>query len=760
VLVALVAVAATQPPPNISAPARGADELAARLGSRAVTGDLDRVLREVRRRAVGERELDQEVVCGHTGPRHAARVGLARGLAAIDELDRDVVRLVADARRGDGVEVGDRRIDGHHDRQQGARHRAVDGDLAVAVSHTVGLEVGRRTGTRAAGRFLVAVAVVLVRVAVAVVVVAVVAVLGSIRADVVLAIVAVFVVVDVGARLVTGIRRGRARAVAVAVAVVVPGVRVHGVVVHRSVAVVVRAVADLRRAGVDGAVAVVAVVVVGHVARGLAAGVAGRGAVPLAVAVRIPVEGRLDTLVDVAVAVVVDLVADLGLAGVRVLLAVVAVFVTGVVVRAVHLAHVVAVFVGTLDGGAIRVAVAVRVQVAGLETIAVLVDLVARHLGFTRVHVGVGVVAVLVVVDVARRHIAGVRRVVEVAEAILVVVGVPGRRVRRVVLVRVAVAVVVRAVADLVHIGVHVCVAVVAVLVVAHEVGRLLTGTGVDLGVAEAVAISVLEPDVGVEGVVVVHHAIAVTVDLVAVLVRIGVHVCVAVVAVELDGRVGRTLDVDHAIVGLFTGLRQLHHVAEAVLVAVVEPLTRRRDQLVLVVAVVVVVDVAVRCVFCTEGFAGTEGVVVAVVVPGGLVTLAQALQAAVDRGVVDRDHSRVVVVVVTGTPGRVAVLVVALLVVVHDAVAVVVEAVADLDRAGVLTRLGIHAVGTDELGPTLREVLGAGRAPESVAICIADHVAVDAVIRPKRLTVDTAHLGQDQKQTHAASSLAPGAEM
>ncbi len=102
-------------------------------------------------------------------------------------------------------------------------------------------------------------------------------------------------------------------------------------VVGRAVAVLVHvaAVADFRGPRVDGRVAVVAVGPVRDVARGHAARLRPRGGTALAVAVRIRVEGRLHAFVHGFVAVVVDPIAHLGVAGVAEGGAVVAVALVG-----------------------------------------------------------------------------------------------------------------------------------------------------------------------------------------------------------------------------------------------------------------------------------------------------------------------------------------------------------------------------------------------------------------------------------------------
>ncbi len=123
--------------------------------------------------------------------------------------------------------------------------------------------------------------------------------------------------VDIGVVTVVGVRdvaldvlthQHGERGVAVAVAVTVEGLAGDGVVVHRSVAVVVEAVAELRGVLVDARVAVDAVLVVLHLALGQDAGFH-EGvdvAVPVAVHVAVGLEGRAGRGVDRRVDRVVD----------------------------------------------------------------------------------------------------------------------------------------------------------------------------------------------------------------------------------------------------------------------------------------------------------------------------------------------------------------------------------------------------------------------------------------------------------------------
>ena len=119
-----------------------------------------------------------------------------------------------------------------------------------------------------------------------------------------------------------------------------------------------------------------------------------------------------------------------------------------------------------------------------------------------------------------------------VAEAVVVPVEVPGRRVQRARSVRHAIAVVVLAVADLRGGGVHVVVAIVAVSALGHRERVLLALTGlVDGGVVpEAVPVQV--PEVGGEHAL-VHVTVAVVVQVVADLDGVSVDRGFVVVAVQ-----------------------------------------------------------------------------------------------------------------------------------------------------------------------------------------------------------------------------------
>ena len=201
-------------------------------------------------------------------------------------------------------------------------------------------------------------------------------------------------------------------AVAIAIAVLEPVAGVGGGrLVRGAVAVIVEAVAELDDARRDGADRVVAVGAVGHEAGGAGAGHRGLGEVAIAVAVCVAEPGdRVGgaVLIDRAVAVVVDAVAELR--GVRIDSAVAVVAVGGGVCRE-PLAGVVAIHVGgrvhRLACGA-QEGVVVGVEQAELDVVAVLVEAVAHHLGRAGVDRRVVVRAIA-----AECHKAGPRDAVE-----------------------------------------------------------------------------------------------------------------------------------------------------------------------------------------------------------------------------------------------------------------------------------------------------------------------------------------------------------
>ena len=232
-----------------------------------------------------------------------------------------------------------------------------------------------------------------------------------------------------------GERRG---ASAVAVGVDEPGAGLLGLggdvgvlVVGEAVAVVVEAVAELGGGGVDGGVRFVAVVAEGGVAGGAYAGVAdgvGAGGVAVAVIVEVlePQRGVLVgrevpvVVVDLAVAVVVEAVADLFLIGVQISIGVVAVlrFREGLLGAALFAVR---------DGRFRAEAVTVSVDPAENHPVAVVVEVVEDLRATFGADLRVIVVTVVAVGDEPVRG-AGImlarERVVRIAELVAVAVGI------------------------------------------------------------------------------------------------------------------------------------------------------------------------------------------------------------------------------------------------------------------------------------------------------------------------------------------------
>ena len=261
--------------------------------------------------------------------------------------------------------------------------------------------------------------------------------------------------------------------------------------IDRAVAVVVDAVAEVGRTGVDRGVAVVAVAVDRDVTARRGARLLGGRRAAEAVSVAVGVVGRGHSLVGRAVAVVVDGVAGLGRAGVDGGAGVVAVAAQGDEAARGD--------TGAIDRGhgAVAVAVDIRVGVEGVggeafvgAARAVVVDAVT-DLGRARPDGGIGVVAVGAVRDIARGRAARAGRLGHrgVAVAIAVAVLVVGDR--RETLVDRRVAVVVETVAELGRAGIHGVARVVAVGAVRHIAGRLRAGDLGGAARAEGVAIGV-----------------------------------------------------------------------------------------------------------------------------------------------------------------------------------------------------------------------------------------------------------------------------
>jgi hypothetical protein len=544
------------------------------------------------------------------------------------------------------------------------------GGAGVAVAVTVAIGVPGR-GVR--GR-------VLVDGAVAVVVHAV-ADLGGVGVHRSVEVVAVRGVRNVGAAGAAG-RVARVAVVteSIGVGVGVPGAGIERVVViHRPVAVVVHAVADLVGVGIDGGVGVVAVVVVAEVPGGLGtgAGLLEGVAVTVAVEIIVGVVGDQQILVGGTVAVVVLAVADFLGAGVVVGVGVVAVRSVrdrprGLVAERVRSAGVTeTVRVPVVVPGAVATGVDARVIVIGRST-AVLVDVaVVADFDLAGVDGPFGVVAVGVVRDVARERVTGLDRGPRgVAEAVAVQVRVERVRVRGV-LVDAAVTVVVHAVADLAGAGVDGPVGVVAVGVVADEARGGLTGGGRAASVTVAVAVAVGVEGLGVGCVVLVGGTVAVVVDPVTDLVRFRVDRVVGVIAVR------SVVDVAG---GLVAGDGAVRSVTVVITIDIRVPGGRIRGRSLVAVTVAVVVDAVADL-----GLAGVGRSlpVVAVAAVGdvarGLVALHQA-----HAGVAEQ-VGVAVVVPGTGIDGGVFV---------HITVAVVIDVVADLAGVGVDVGLGVVAVG------------------------------------------------------------------
>ena len=306
-------------------------------------------------------------------------------------------------------------------------------------------------------------------------------------------------------------------AVAVAVAVLIP---VAGIgrrrLVGRAVAVVVDIIAELGEGRRDRGNGIVAIIGAGHEASGAAAGNDRLGKIAVAVRIGVAVPGgRVGSgvLVRLAIAVVVDAVADLG--GVRIdgRVAVVAV---GGRVAGVTFSRIVAVDVGDgvdrLTSGS-EEAVVVGIEEAEFDGVAVLVEAVAHHLGPAGVDGGVVVRAIARERDKARTGdaVEGLARGAR-AVAVAVVVGEVGGVDD--IVVHDAAAVVVDKVAGLDGAWPDRRVGIVAIAADQHVAEELIAaGDGGEV-VAEAVAVGVEVADDGVGGLF-VGFAIAVVVEVV-----------------------------------------------------------------------------------------------------------------------------------------------------------------------------------------------------------------------------------------------------
>ena len=496
----------------------------------------------------------------------------------------------------------------------------------------------------------------------------------------------------------TGVGRRAQQAPAIVVGIGIPDLAVDRVFIHSAIAVVIAAVAQLGRQGIDLLAVVVAVEAVGHEALGLLAGQALVSGVAEAVLVPIPVPGGGvgGARIHGAVAVVVHAVAALDGGGVHGGIAVVAVTTVGG--PAAGLGALIEHARGVTEAVSVQVLVPAGgvgcVVLVGLR-VAVVVDAVTQ-LGGARVRRRAGVVAVVGAGGPARGQVAGGEGLVGHAVAVQVGVDVPGQSVGGV-LVHAAVAVVVRAIAGLEGRGVASRIGVVAVATVGEPALGGLAGQGADGRVAEAVQVTVLVPG-GAPLRVLVHGTITVVVETVAQLIVARVAGGVVVVAVA---------GVEHELVGLVAGQRRGEQVAVAVGVAIpVPPGCIHRLGLVHHAVAVVVVAVAVLLSGRTTRLA-----VVAVtrhrhVALGGLTARhhvgrgakAVTVRVPVPADLVHRAH-------------------------VHGAVAVVVDAVADLHAAGQSRQVAVVAV--PGLGAGAHRLLAGPLAVRSVAPAVAVPVFV-----------------------------------
>ncbi len=478
-------------------------------------------------------------------------------------------------------------------------------------------------------------------------------------------------------------------AMPIQVGIGIPGERVDGaVLVGHAIAVVVHAVALLVRAREDPRVGVVTVRGVGDVAAGLITGIGGFIHVPIVVSIGIRVPDRLvdRSTVDVAVAVVVDAVALL-----------------------VHTGFDPSVGVVTVLAG--REPITVIVGAATGPVTVVVRGVGAVELFGTRVDTVVVVIAVIGFTGVANRCITGNDHDGHIPIAVPVGVRVPGERVDGAVLVGHAIAVVVHAIAPLVRTGVDPDLGVIAVRGVGNVPSGQVTGVGGVTHVPIAVPVGVRVPDLHVDRIV-VDVAVTVVVDTIALLVRTGVDPSVGVVTV------GGVADVPR---GEHTVLNGVGHVAVTIHVGVRVP-DLHVDRIVVDVAVTVVVDTIALLVrtgvdpsvgvvtvggvrdVSGGGAAGGLGVtLVAVAVPVGVrvpgervdgaVLVGHAITVVVD-AVAELDRARADVIVAVVTVAVADHIHISVLVdLVTETVAVVVDAVALLVRTGVDPSVGVVAV-------------------------------------------------------------------
>ncbi len=186
---------------------------------------------------------------------------------------------------------------------------------------------------------------------------------------------------------------------------------------------------------------------------------------------------------------------------------------------------------GTLGGG--NHFVEVCLDEAG--SVWVMLHSGSRGVGNSVGSCGVPVVTVRRIRNVPARRIASGRRIPRIAVAVPIRVLVPGRRIDRVAFVRCSVAVVVDLVADLRRGGVYGTGGVITVRGVGDVPGRHVAGGHGCVGVAKRVGVAVGVPIAGCRGAV-INRTVAIVIDLVADFRRSRVYRSVPVVAVLASG--------------------------------------------------------------------------------------------------------------------------------------------------------------------------------------------------------------------------------
>ena len=204
------------------------------------------------------------------------------------------------------------------------------------------------------------------------------------------------------------------------------------------------------------------------------------------------------------------------------------------------------------------------VQAIGLidRAIAILVHAVAADFERARVGPRIRIIAVRVVLEIAEGLLAGIHGVLGVAVAITVAVRVPGAGVQSIRLVKRAVAVGVHAVAVFVGTREGVNTGVVAVRAIDRVPRRNRAGNQAHAHIPVAITIAVRVPGAGVQGIILVHFAVAVTVHAIAVLIGTREGVNTGVVAVRI---------VRHVAFRSTAGFRRGKGIAVAVAIAIRE---------------------------------------------------------------------------------------------------------------------------------------------------------------------------------------------